>query len=291
MSPASGAAVAVFGAPLKSADCGTVVRKAKVSGQLSWSGDCERCQSGCRSVSAEWTRTTKVTADSTTPCHDLDSPAAWQRNSRPKFQTFVIITSSNPYCYICNETTLELVQLIVSAIHNTEYNPPHSLLYIIFNIKSYLWTSKDASYGRSRRLSKQVGEIRRFSALIYTTYPQMQDFQDFKAVVSLKLFVQVFWYGFMFKILCGSYLIPIRLECQCMNHASLLVYYTLRRRFFHYALTWNIFCVAKQNIATVMHTIFHPWQRLTYLLPLKNKSVFMLKSIIPLSKAKHCYRD
>lgn len=27
----------------------------EVSGQLSWSGDCERCQSGCRSVSAEWT--------------------------------------------------------------------------------------------------------------------------------------------------------------------------------------------------------------------------------------------
>lgn len=36
--------------PLKSADCSTIVRKAKVSRQLSWSGDCELCQSGCRSA-------------------------------------------------------------------------------------------------------------------------------------------------------------------------------------------------------------------------------------------------
>lgn len=75
-------AVVVFKTPLKSADCSTVVRKAKVSGQLSWSGDCERCQSGCRSVSSEWTRAAEVTAESTAVCHDLRSPVhrlTWQR--------------------------------------------------------------------------------------------------------------------------------------------------------------------------------------------------------------------
>lgn len=48
------------------------LREREVSGQLSWSGDCERCQSGCRSV--EWTCTDAVRdrlrlpTSRTTPC-------------------------------------------------------------------------------------------------------------------------------------------------------------------------------------------------------------------------------
>ncbi|GBP13564.1 hypothetical protein EVAR_100435_1 [Eumeta japonica] len=42
--------------PKSPADCGAVVRESEVSVQLS-RGDCERCQSGCRSV--HWTAATR----------------------------------------------------------------------------------------------------------------------------------------------------------------------------------------------------------------------------------------
>lgn len=65
--------------PLKSAGCGTVVRKTEVSRQLSWSGDCERCQSGCRSARAKWTCTAEVPADSPRTGMTSAILPTWQR--------------------------------------------------------------------------------------------------------------------------------------------------------------------------------------------------------------------
>lgn len=55
--------------------------KREVSGQLSWSGDCERCQSGCRSV--EWTCTSAAVST-----YDLLPPRLWRLLRSLDFDNF-----------------------------------------------------------------------------------------------------------------------------------------------------------------------------------------------------------